>query len=632
MARPGMGSHLADFSAVIHSKQSRSRPLTNRQMASFLIVLDPDSQRRDSFCRTVAGQIAPLEGLVRGECASGAFRAMWAAGERAPIMFESDQLGAAVLWGDALDEEGTRCDAARLRAAWSGFDAALPVFDGYHAAVAYDSDRGLTIGADLIGLFPIYWWSSGPVLLAGSSPELFRLHPCFGSSIDLEGLTGILLTMHSVDGRTLLEGVRRLAPGHFLRADGRGAAREVERYRLPISDHYHDIPYSAQVEVLHEALVDATRRHAPPDVPHALALSGGRDSRLVAGLLERQGNRVTAFTFGEPDDMEMRCALAVARAAGFTHTTLPLEVDHEGRSGELQATWLHCTTGFGALANWDSPARMRELPPRIATGYVMDAIVGGSHISWAYDRTRRRMSFDSFFARVNAHGIAEEVLLSLLPANVASDLVDSVKSTIRRTYESYSEIESRRAWCFDLHHRQRLHVGNVPWYLSFATWPVQPAVDRRVLDVAGGLPLATLAERRAQDDVIRRFYPHLAELPLDRNSYDTEPLSPRVRYLVVRYIRDRVAPLTRIASLLARRDRGERRFYYRLYDFNGPGWRAIRRLAEPHRDKLAGLVDKARLDEYLPPPEVDLATRNGIVDPSGRKMLVGLILWARDHL
>jgi asparagine synthase (glutamine-hydrolysing) len=88
--------------------------------------------------------------------------------------------------------------------------------------------HGLTLGADLIGMFPVYWWTGGEVLLAGSSPELFRLHPCFRSSIDLEGLTGILLTMNSVDGRTLLEGVRRLAPGHFLRADGRRPPPVVE--------------------------------------------------------------------------------------------------------------------------------------------------------------------------------------------------------------------------------------------------------------------------------------------------------------------------------------------------------------------------------------------------------------------
>ena len=600
-------------------------------MANFLVIVDPDSTRREAFSREAERRIAPLPGLIQGGCSSGDFRALWAAGARAPVSFARDERGAAVLWGDVLDDGGSRVEAFRLRAAWGSGGATLPAFDGYHAAVVYDVERGLTLGADLIGMFPVYWWASGEVLLAGSSPELFRLHPCFRSSVDLEGLAAMLLTMYSVDGRTLLSGVRRLAPGHLLRAVRGRALGEMVNYRLPLSSSYHDIPFSAQAELLNEVLVDAVRRHVPTNEPCTLSLSGGRDSRLVAGLLEQQGNVVTALTFGERDDMEMRCARAVARATGFAHRTLPLQVDSEGECGELHATWLHCTTGFGALAHWGSPARMGDLPPRLATGYVMDPIVGGTHIGWAYDKVSRRMSFDSFFARINAHGVAEETLGSLFAGRAAKDLVDSAKSTVRRNYDAYSDIESQKAWCFDIHHRQRFHVGNPPWFFSFASWPVQPAVDRRVLDVAGGLPLATLAERRAQDAVIRRFFPHLAELPLDRNSYDTEPLSPRVRYLVGRYVGERLSPITNIVARRNRSDR-ERRFYYRIFDFNSPGWQAIRRLAEPYRDKLDGLVDRDRLDEYLPPPGVELRVRNGIVDSSGRKMLVGLMLWARDHM
>lgn len=600
-------------------------------MASFVVIVDPDRMRRDAFSRAAASRIAPLPALEQGDCSSGDFRALWAAGSRAPIALDSDETGAAVLWGDVLDDEGSRVAPRRLRAAWAVADSNLPAFDGYHAAVVYDAERGVTLGSDLIGMFPVYWWTSGEVLIAGSSPELFRLHPCFRSTMDIEGLAAMLLTMYSVDGRTLLTGVRRLGPGHLLRAGPGRAPREVQNYRLPFSDRYHDIPFSTQVELLHEVLADAVRRHVPRDEPCALSLSGGRDSRLVAGLLERQGNGVTTVTFGRRDDVEMRCARGVARATGFAHRTLPLDVDSTGQCGELHATWFHCTTGFGALAHWGSAARMGGLPPRLATGYVMDPIIGGSHIAWAYDRANRRMSFDAFFARVNAHGVAEETLRSLLSAHGANDIVDAAKATIRRIYDAYSDVESRRAWCFDLHHRQRFHVGNPPWLLSFATWPAQPVVDRRVLEVVGGLPLSTLAERRAQDEVIKRFFPHLAELPLDRNSYDTEPLSPRVRYLVGRCIGERLAPLTKVAMRLTRADR-ERRFYYRIFDFNSPGWQAIRRLGEPHRDKLEGLIDRDRLAGYLPAPGVELKLRNGIVDASGRKMLVGLMLWARDHM
>ena len=598
-------------------------------MANFILIVDPDSNRRAAFCTAASARLAPFPDLAHGACSSGDFQAAWAAGARAPIAFVSDAGGAAVLWGEALHEDGRRLDIRGLRTAWSDPDAQSAPFNGYHAAVVYQAGKGLLLGADLIGMFPVYWWASGAVLLAGSSPELFRLHPSFRSHVDMEGLAAMLLTMHSIGGRTLLDGVRRLAPGHLLRARPGRTPEERENYRLPLSTRYHDMPFSAQVELLHEVVEDAMQRHVPRDEPCTLALSGGRDSRLVAGLLERQGSSVTALTFGERDDMEMSCAAGVARATGFAHRTLPLEVDPEGECAVRHARWLHCTTGFGSLAHWGSPPRMGGLPPRLVTGYVMDVVVGGSHITWAYDRVNRQMSFDSFFARINAHGVAENTLRELLRGGTTNDLVEGAKARIQSVYDSYSDVESQRAWCFDIHHRQRFHVGNPPWVFSFASWPVQPTLDQRVLSVAGGLPVSALAERRAQDEMLRRFYPHLAELPLDRNSFNTEPLSPRVRYLVGQYIGQRLAPLR---TLVPRRARAERRFYYRVFDFNSPGWQAVRRLAEPYRDKLDGLLDRDRLDEYLPPPDVELRVKNGIVDSSGRKMLVGLMLWARDHL
>lgn len=597
-------------------------------MANFILIVDPDAGRRAAFCRAAAKRVAPLPGLVNDSCSSGDFHALWAAGPRAPIAFAMDDRGAAALWGDAMRADGARIDIHGLRAAWADPDARIPPFEGYHAAVAYRADGGLVLGADLIGMFPVYWWGNGTVLLAGSSPELFRLHPAFRSRLDLAGLAGMLLSMHSVGGRTLLQGVRRLAPGHLLCVRAGGQPVEREQYRLPISDRYYDLPFSMQVELLHEAMGDAVSRHAPAGEPCALSLSGGRDSRQLAGLLQKQGSTVTALTFGEKGDVELGCAKLVARATGFEHRTLPLAVDAHGEFGERHATWLHCSTGFGSLAHWGSAARMGELPPRLVTGYAMDPIVGGAHITWALDRASRSMSFDAFFARINAHGVEEQTLRALL-GDQGSGLVDEARARIRAIYESYSDVGSQRAWCFDLHHRQRFHVANPAWFLSFGSWPAQPAVDSRVLAVAGGLPVGTLAERRAQDEILKRFLPALAELPLDRNSYNTEPLSPRFRYLVGQQIGTRLAPLT--TRLRRRNDRTEHRFYYRVFDFNSQGWQAVRRLAEPQREKLRDIFDGDRLDQYLPPPGVELRVKNGIVDSSGRKMLVGLMLWSRDH-
>jgi asparagine synthase (glutamine-hydrolysing) len=76
----------------------------------------------------------------------------------------------------------------------------------------------------------------------------------------------------------------------------------------------------------------------------------------------------------------------------------------------------------------------------------------------------------------------------------------------------------------------------------------------------------------------------------------------------------------------------ERRFYHRIYDLNRPGWRAVRRLAEPHRERLSPFFQMDVLAELLPPPDTRILVRNPIGDAFGLKMLLGFMLWSADHL
>lgn len=149
------------------------------------------------------------------------------------------------------------------------------------------------------------------------------------------------------------------------------------------------------------------------------------------------------------------------------------------------------------------------------------------------------------------------------------------------------------------------------------------------LKIAGGLPAGVLTERRAQDDMIRSHFPAPAELPLDRAGLDMTPLTLRIRHRIAQNLKAKMEPVTRHL----RWDRGtERRYYYRLYDFNGPAWKAARRQAELLRYKLHPLFEEAPLGEALPPPDADVRVANSIAATHGMKMLVGLCLWADQYL
>lgn len=597
-------------------------------MANFLMVVDPDPDRRTRFCHKSKPLLVLLEGLTLGEYGVGDFAAMWASGPRAPVSTWSDDASAAILWGRALaDDDARLVKAWELHRMWTDVPRAMPpAFDGYHVAVSYDPHRGMTVGADILGMYPVFWWSDGTVHLVGSSPEMFRHHPRFRWNLDLAGLVGILLTTHSLAGRTLMDSVRRLAPGHLLVAAPASSPVEVRQYELPVCTDHFDLPYSRIVDLLHDNLAAAAARHVPADARSTLALSGGRDSRLLAGLMAQMGRPFDALTLGNDDDFEMRCAMSVARALAIDHHKAPVPLEDENVS--LHVKWLHCSSGFSGVSYWHCDKILRPLGALLVNGYTLDAVVGGSQITWAYSREAGNLSFPHFFARANAHAVSALQLRKLLKRDIWADLQDEAIDHLRAVYESPSSYESQRASHFAMYHRQRFHMGNPPWALSFGAWPILPAIDKRLLKFSGGLPAAAVAERRAEDDILRLRYPKLAELPLDRNSSDTSPLSPRIRYTLGRDVISKVESLKR---LFPHRER-ERRFYVRLYDFNGPMWKAARRQAEPHRKKLWTLFDKDVLADVLPAPDADVRKDNSIVDTHGMKILVGLCLWSAEYL
>lgn len=602
-------------------------------MANFLIVVDPDRDRSAAFRKAASREIAFLENLTLGQCASQAFHALWASGARAPVTSVSDDQTAAVIWGRPITgDDGRPIETRELAAAWADAkDGTPPIFDGYYAAASYHAQNGLVVGADIIGMFPVFWWHNGDVLLVGSSPELFKHHPLFRFELDLAGLTGILLLMHSVDGRTLMKGVNRLGAGKVLIWRKGSAPREVLQYELPVSTEHFSFPFSASVELVNDTLRRSVARHVPSGEKCGLTLSGGRDSRLLAGTLVDLERKPVALTFGDKNDIEMQCATAVAKTLRLEHHTYRMRLDRHDSLAELHARWLHSCYGFNCIDYWNCVEGLKTLPPFFASAFVMDSIVGGSHIDWAYSKKTRDMSFANFFARINAYGIRIDQLRRLLKPEIFGSLVDDVAGRIESIYQSYSDSEAQRAWCFDLHHRQRFHVATLPWQFSFASWPIMPAIDRDVLKVTGGTAPGVLSDRQVEDEIIRRYFPILAELPLDRNGFDTEPLSPRLRWRIADNLRARVATLTRMFSR-GKRYGPDRRIYYRIFDFNGPAWRTARRQAEPHRDKLYGLFDKQVFDSILPPPDADVKVADGIIDFSGKKLLVGLCLWAGRYL
>ena len=600
-------------------------------MANFIIVVDPDPERRSHFTRTIEPLLPPVEGLITNSCATGNFHASWAANPHAPISYATEQDGAAVIWGEAIvQSESLRIDASRLKALGRESEyKSFPPFDGFYAAVVYHPQFGITVGADILGIFPVYYYTNNDVILVGSSPELFRYHPLFKTELNPAGLVGILLTNGLFEGQTLWQNVRRLGAGNLLVWHSQTNFHEVRQNHIPeLSQQTQnsELTFSEHLDILDQILDKAIARHAPEGQPYSLLLSGGLDSRMLAGYLQRRGIKPIALTLGKRTDLEMECAIPVVRTLGLKHYTAQIPFEEYPKDADILVKWEHLANGSNCIMDWGVQSHLRKLPPKVVSGFLLDRVVGGLS---TYDPVES-LSFESFFTRsVNQMGHSPQLLKRLLRKEVFGDLVQETCDRIRTVYESYSDVEFRRTWWFDLFHRQRFHVGCAGWQLCFGAWPVLPILDWQVLQTTAALPVEVIAKRRAQNELLSSRFWQLATLPLDRNDFYIDPLK-------FSQSGQRLARLYRLQGRWRKIQRKlgiERRYYYRMYDLNNKGWKAVRRQAEPNRERVQHLFHPDVLNELLPSPELPVPLGSDpIPQSSGIKLLIGLLLWSKEHL
>jgi asparagine synthase (glutamine-hydrolysing) len=457
----------------------------------------------------------------------------------------------------------------------------------------------------------------------GTSPELFRLHPLFVAEPSIYAVASVLLINHISGGRSLFKGVRRSSPGRYVVWTPENGARETQANPLRMSDASFDVPYQTCLDRVASGF-DAF--HAPlgclPQVD--IFLSGGQDSRMVAGYVDRHLSRkaVRAVSLGCGDDQELQYARKVSRVFRWTHRDRDVEFE---KYASFATTQLRLESLQGPFASFDIGTAQPLLAERggpVVSGYLGDLVIGDRHILAGRSQQTGEFGFDELFGSLNGYGFNINDAAELLSADDGKLVIAQVIEDLRREWNSIDALPFQKAWMFQMTHRQRFHIGSLIWRLSLGAWPLLPYYDRSLLDAVTSMPLNYLSRRRMQVDIIKHEFPRLATLPLDRNAVGAD-------YLVMPLYRKFLPPVSEVSWRLYQfLEKGrERRYYHRTYDYNSPGWQSVRKDAERHRSKAGNLLHLGVLDRLLPKPDTRVNFRNGVVDASRVKTLLGLVLW-----
>jgi asparagine synthetase B (glutamine-hydrolysing) len=417
-----------------------------------------------------------------------------------------DERGTCVLEGAFFDTyDGISCRTAGGGALAARFlddflrspESAVSKLNGIFSGLCYDRSAGwLSFFVDRTGVRQTFWHLSDRGLAVftdfGGTRGLGGLAPTFDARSVYETMTlGVIL-----EDRTPLAGVRLVPPGMVAVFDG-SAVRYDRYWRWPPRQRSAHIRESARR--IADAFDDHLRRaKAHLEAPVGIALSGGRDSRLLMSGLLRNGVPFEALTFKLiPADEDLAVATRLCAAKDIT---LHVADHSDPRSGNLAAmpdgaaTSLGESAGFGGIRLAASAAaHFRTL----LVGQDGDPLSGSFANFQPADFSTLDALFAASFDSLGAPRPEEDVASML-----AIDTAGVTREDARRTWIAmYDRAFSELPYDVFLDHRLR--------YLNRRRWVPRttvadltvcghlPFMDRQIQDVYLSLPIRHVRYMRA---------------------------------------------------------------------------------------------------------------------------------------
>jgi asparagine synthase (glutamine-hydrolysing) len=168
-------------------------------------------------------------------------------------------------------------------------------------------ERSLFLARDRLGIKPLYYARTLQAFRFASNSQALLAAGDIDTAIDPAALHQ-QLTLHAVipAPRTILQGIRKLAPATTLTLDASGNERSRVYWRLRALRPAETRTEVEWTEAVHAALRLAVRRRLDiADVPVGVLLSGGLDSSLLVALLAETGVRdLRTFSVGFEDQPE----------------------------------------------------------------------------------------------------------------------------------------------------------------------------------------------------------------------------------------------------------------------------------------------------------------------------------------
>jgi asparagine synthase (glutamine-hydrolysing) len=276
----------------------------------------------------------------------------------------------------------THCDTETVLQAFLEWDTdCFERLRGMFAVAIWSNSRQrLVLARDRIGIKPLYIAERGDDLFFASELKGILVHPEIERRLSLEGLDCYLSMNYVPCPWTLVDGIEKLPPGHWLEWQD-GHTSKHAYWRIPDITPVPKSLEDAKAEL--DYLLDhAVREHLMSDVPLGVWLSGGVDSSTVLHYAaQASGSRLRTFSIGFNGRSfdESQYIRQVVEHYGTDHEQLNLSSDDdiEGAIEQLAYYSDEPSADSGALPVWFLSKLCKSRCTVAFSGEGADEIFGG---------------------------------------------------------------------------------------------------------------------------------------------------------------------------------------------------------------------------------------------------------------
>jgi asparagine synthase (glutamine-hydrolysing) len=282
-----------------------------------------------------------------------------------------------------------------------GFDFISRLKGSFAVAIWDEKSKTLILGTDRFGTRPLYYFRNSDHFSFCSEIKGFLALPGFAPKINYTALAEFLTFGFLFENKTLLEDVALVPPGSVLVFSP--DRFEIRRYwKARFSRVIPGFNRKSAIEECHSLLERAVQNDLEGSEAVGLFLSGGLDSRLLAGLAAENGRKIETFTFGTQESMDHHLAGRIANSLGLANTFYRLSPDYLARWGE-RGIWY--TEGMSNCLNF---AGIEVLPEvRQGTTRVMNGFGGNEFLGFLSGNLAK------FYYRGKLDSLAEHFFPSL---------------------------------------------------------------------------------------------------------------------------------------------------------------------------------------------------------------------------